>query len=98
MKVTTCQFGSAKWFWPSIFDRIQRLVLGTAKWFWPRICNGVQRLAQQSVTPAADWLDSLIGPGGLLLLVLSEHSAVPVLVLWVELEKTNKTKLECEKY
>jgi len=43
-------------------------------------------MAQQSVTPAADWLHSLIGPGGLLL-VLSDQCAVPVLVLWVELEK-----------
>jgi hypothetical protein len=49
----------------------------------------VQRLAQQSVTPAANWLDSLIGPGGLLL-VLSDQCAVPVLVLWVELEKSKK--------
>ncbi len=49
----------------------------------------MQRLAQQSVTPAANWLDSLIGPGGLLL-VLSDQCAVPVLVLWVELEKSKK--------
>jgi hypothetical protein len=79
MKVTTYKFGSAKWFWPSIFDRIQ--IAGT----W----HSKMVLAQQSVTPAADWLDSLIGPGGLLL-VLSDHSAVPVLVLWVELEKNKK--------
>jgi hypothetical protein len=40
----------------------------------------------------------LIGPGGLLL-VLSDQCAVPVLVLWVELEKgKKKTKLECEEY
>jgi len=26
-------------------------------------------MAQQSLTPTSDWLDGLIGPGGLLLLV-----------------------------
>jgi hypothetical protein len=26
-------------------------------------------MAQQSLTPTGDWLDALIGPGGLLLLV-----------------------------
>jgi len=56
-------------------NRVQRLVHGTAK----------------HVTPAADWLDSLIGPGGFLL-VVSDQCAVPVSVLWVELEKGRKTK------
>jgi hypothetical protein len=35
---------------------------------------------------AVDWLDSLIGPGGLLL-VVSHLFVVPVLVSWVGLEK-----------
>jgi hypothetical protein len=43
-------------------------------------CWGWQK-AQQSLTPAVDWLDGLIGPGGLLLIV--SHVAVPVSVLWV---------------
>ncbi len=42
--------------------------------------------AQQSLTPTADWVDSLIGPGELLL-VVSHQLAVAVLVLWVGLEK-----------
>jgi hypothetical protein len=49
--------------------------------------------AQQSLTPAVDWLDSLIGPRGLVL-VVSHVFAVPVLVLWVELEKTKKLNLD----
>jgi hypothetical protein len=43
-------------------------------------------MAQQSVTSAADWLDSLICPGELLL-VVTDQCAVPVLVLWVKLGK-----------
>jgi hypothetical protein len=35
--------------------------------FWSG-CQGWQQ-AQQSLTPAVDWLDGLIGPGGLLILV-----------------------------
>jgi hypothetical protein len=34
-----------------------------------------------------DWVDSLIGPSGLLL-VVSHLSAIPVSVLWVGLEKS----------
>jgi hypothetical protein len=37
-------------------------------------------------SPVSDWLDSLIGPSGLLL-VVSHVYAVPVSVLWVGLEK-----------
>jgi hypothetical protein len=44
-------------------------------------------MAQQGLTPALDWLDSLIGLGGLLL-VVSHLFAVPVLVLWAGLEKS----------
>jgi hypothetical protein len=54
---------------------------------WPSICNRVQTLVH-----AADWLDSLIGPDGLLL-VLSDQCAVPALLLWVELEKGKKQNL-----
>jgi len=63
-KVKTCWFGSAKWFWPGIFS--------TVCWGWGT--------AQRSLTLAVDWLDRLIGPGGLLL-VVSHLFAVPVLVL-----------------
>ncbi len=45
-KIKTCQFGSAKWFWPSIYPKCW--------WGLPKV--------QQSLTPAVDWLDSLIGP------------------------------------
>jgi hypothetical protein len=37
--------------------------------------------------PVSDWLDSLIGPDGLLL-EASFPFAVPILVLWVRLEKS----------
>jgi hypothetical protein len=40
-------------FWPSIFAQFAEAV----------------KKAQQSLTPAVDWLDSLIGPVGLLLVV-----------------------------
>ncbi len=46
--------GPAKWFWPSIFPRD----VETGK------------KAKQNLTLAVDWLDSLIGPSGLLLVVL----------------------------
>jgi hypothetical protein len=42
--------------------------------------------------PVSDWLDSLIAPSGLLLVVVSHQLAVPVSVLWVELEKKLVTK------
>jgi hypothetical protein len=54
-KLKTCQFGSAKWFWPNIF-----------------LAEDAEtgKKAQQSLTPALlDWLDGLIGPSGLLLLI-----------------------------
>jgi hypothetical protein len=40
--------------------------------------------AKPNTTPAVDWLDGLIGPGGLLLLM----SQVTVSVLWVRLRKS----------
>ncbi len=50
MKIS--RFGSAKWFWPSIFAHF---------------AGAAGKKAQQSLTPAVDWLlDSLIGPDGLL--------------------------------
>jgi len=70
-KVKTCWFCSTKWFWPIIFAHD-----ATA--------------SKQSLTPAVDpvvdWLERLIGPGGLLL-VVSNLFAVPVLVLRVRLGK-----------
>jgi hypothetical protein len=45
-----------------------------------RLVKGTTKL-----TSAVDWLESLIGLG-VLLLVVSHLFAVPVLVLWVELE------------
>jgi hypothetical protein len=52
-KVKTCQFGSAQWFWPHIFPRDVE----------------AGKNAKQNLTLAVDWLDSLIGPSGLLLVV-----------------------------
>jgi hypothetical protein len=50
MKIS--RFGSAKWFWPSIFAHF---------------AGAAGKKAQQSLIPAVDWLlDSLIGPDGLL--------------------------------
>jgi hypothetical protein len=66
-----CQFDSAKWFWPSIFAQFPEASKRHSKAF----------------TPAVDWLDGLIGQGGLLL-VVSHLFAVPILVLWVGLEKS----------
>jgi hypothetical protein len=40
--------------------------------------------AQQSLTPSVDWLDGLIGPGGLLW-VVSHLLPVAVSALWVKL-------------
>jgi len=37
--------------------------------------------------PVSDWVDSLIGPSGLLLVVSPHLLAVPISVLWVGLEK-----------
>jgi hypothetical protein len=54
--------------------------------FGPAFLHRMLRLVKQSLTPAVDWLNSLIGPGGLHLAV-SHLFAVPVLVLWVGLEK-----------
>jgi hypothetical protein len=52
-KVKTCQFGSTKWFWAQHFF--------TRCWGWQK--------AQQRLRPAVDWLDGLIGPGELLVVV-----------------------------
>jgi hypothetical protein len=43
-------------------------------------------MAQQSLTPAVDWVDSLTGPGGLLL--VPNLPQFGLLVLWVGLEKS----------
>jgi hypothetical protein len=44
------------------------------------------RLVKHTAEPVVDWLDSLIGPGGLVLVVY-DLFALPVSVLWVGLEK-----------
>lgn len=75
-KVKTCRFGSAHGFGPVFLDTMLRLI----KKAWL-----VQAL-QMSKPAIVDWLDSLIGPGGLLF-VVSHLFAVPDLVLWVGLEK-----------
>ncbi len=57
--------------------------------FGPAFWHSLLRLekAQPRLTPAVDWLNDLIGPGGLLV-VVSHLFAVPVLVLRVGLEKS----------
>ncbi len=52
-------------------------------------------MTYQSLTNAAFWLDSLIGPGGLLLRVVFHLFAVLFLILRIIL---GKKKLGCEKY
>jgi hypothetical protein len=57
--------------------------------FGPAVLHNLLRLVKVTAKPpAVDWLDSLIGPGGLLFL-FSHLFAVPVLVLWLGLEKVN---------
>jgi hypothetical protein len=55
----------------------------------PAISHSLLRLVKctAKLTPDAEHLDSLIGPGGLVL-VISNQFAVPVLVLCVGLEKS----------
>jgi hypothetical protein len=61
----------------------------SGKWFWPCVLDMMLRLVKGTakLTLAVDWLDCLIGPGGLLL-VVSHQFAVPNLVFWVGLEKS----------
>jgi hypothetical protein len=81
-------FGSRNGFGPAFSTGFRGWYMAQQNGFGPAFATGCRGwyMAQQSITPAADWLHSLIGPGGLLL-VLSDQCAVPVLVLWVELEK-----------
>jgi len=67
-KVKTCRFGAAKWFWPSIFVHFAE----------------AGERHNQNLTPAVDWLNSSIGPGGTLLVPFHPFS---VLVLWLFYEK-----------
>jgi len=66
--------------------------------FGPAYLQSLLRLEKATANPntyfgrAVDWLDSLIGPGGLLL-VISHQFAVPILVLWAGLEKSKQTKV-----
>jgi len=49
--------------------------------------NRYSQIVSISLLPLSDWLDSLIGPGGLLLAVFFPF-AVPISVLWVGLGKS----------
>jgi hypothetical protein len=60
--------------------------------FGPEFLHSFLRLVKGTAKPK-DWLDSLIGPGGLLL-VVSHLFAVPVLVLWLGLEKSKLLNLD----
>jgi hypothetical protein len=53
----------------------------------PAILHSLLRRVKGTTKPDVDWLDSLIGPGGLLL-VVPQLFAVLVLVLWTGLEKS----------
>ncbi len=44
-------------------------------------------MAEKHLTPAVDWLDTLIDPRGLLVEFGLSHFAVQVSVLWVKLGK-----------
>ncbi len=70
-KVKTCWFGSTKWFWP-LYSFVE--------------VGKRHSTVLQSLTPAGDWLDSLIARGGLPLIV-SQLFAILVFILCVGLEK-----------
>jgi len=50
---------------------------------------GLVKGRPEPITPAVEWLDSLIRPGGLLLVVFHLF-AISILVLWVGLRNKNK--------
>jgi hypothetical protein len=60
-------FGSAEWSWPTFFER------DVEAWL----------KAQQSLTPAVDWVEVLFGPFGFELVLSHLLFAVPVLGLSV---------------
>jgi hypothetical protein len=60
--------------------------------FWPSIFALFAEAGKRCSKAAVDWLDSLLGPGGLLF-VVSHPFAVPVLVLWLGLEKSKQLNL-----
>jgi hypothetical protein len=68
----------------------------TCRFGWAFFTGCWCQWAQQSVTPAIDWLDSLIGPGDLVL-VVSHLCQVPVFSFMRGVGE-KKTKLGCEKY
>jgi hypothetical protein len=70
--------------------KVKTCQFGSGKRFCPTILHRMLNLVKgpRNLTSVVDWLDSLIGPGGLLLLV-SGIRAIPVLVLWVGLRKVN---------
>jgi hypothetical protein len=66
--------------------------------FGPAVLRSLLRVVKGTPkAPCVDWPNSLIRPGGFLL-VVSHLFAVPVLVLWVGLKKEYITKIEYEKY
>jgi hypothetical protein len=67
------------------------------KWFWPSIFTQFAEAGKRqskSLTSSVDWLDSSLGPGELLLVVISYLFAVPVLVMGVGLEKSKELNLD----
>jgi hypothetical protein len=68
------QFGSAKWFWPSIFAQ--------------DAAEAGKRHIKTQQLPVVDWLDYLIGTSGLLLVSLLAF-AIPVSAIkWVRSKKS----------
>jgi hypothetical protein len=74
------RFGSAKWLWPSIFAQFAQAGKKAQQNLIParEHCNKYDLTA----APCSDWPIIMIGRGGLILVV-------PVLVLWVGMEKIN---------
>jgi hypothetical protein len=84
-----------KWFWICIFAHFA--VAGTKHC---KECNTFQKKGVINMIwlflPVSDSPIIMIGPCGLLLLVVSHLFAISVSVLWVRLEKGKKPKLGCE--
>jgi hypothetical protein len=66
----------------------QNLSIGSTKWFWPNNLHMMDRLiikgGASKPNTFSDWLDNLINPC-VLLLIISQLGAIPLLVLWVGL-------------
>jgi hypothetical protein len=62
------------------------------------LVKGTAKSLAKSLTPAGDWLDTLITPGGLPLIVSQLYFAILVFILWVGLEEDKQQNLDvCEK-